>query len=46
MHSNVSQDGSASLGFFSRHIYLLVDLKDDDDLIENSGKTFAFMGAN
>ena len=45
MHSNVSRDGSASLGFSGRHIYLLVDLEDDDDLIENSGETLVFKGA-
>ena len=45
MHSNVSQDDSASLSISGRHIYLLVDLKDGDDLIENLGETLAFLGA-
>jgi hypothetical protein len=45
MHSNVSQDDSASLGISGRHIYLSVDLKGDDDLIENLGETSTFLGA-
>ncbi len=45
IYAKVSLDESASLGISGGLIYLLVDLKDGYDLIENLGETLAFPGA-
>jgi O-acetylhomoserine/O-acetylserine sulfhydrylase-like pyridoxal-dependent enzyme len=45
IYAEVSLDESASLGISGKLIYLLVDLKDGYDLIENLGEALAFPGA-